>query len=107
MFAAADAIAKRHGLVIGTFGHAGDGDLHPTIVFDPRDAASDRAARTAFDELVHAAIALGGTITGEHGVGVLKQRFVGHALGETEQALTRRIKLAFDPNGILNPDKGY
>ncbi|MCX4243939.1 FAD-binding oxidoreductase [Paraliomyxa miuraensis] len=107
MFERAVAIGARHGLVIGTFGHAGDGNLHPTIVFDPRDEASTRAAHAAFDELVRAAVELGGTITGEHGVGTLKQRYVGWALGEAERALMQRIKRAFDPNGILNPGKGY
>lgn len=107
MLELAAATAERHGLVIGTFGHAGDGNLHPTIVFDSRDEASTLAAHAAFDELVRGAVALGGTITGEHGVGTLKQRHVGWALGEAEQALMRRIKHAFDPNGILNPGKAY
>jgi glycolate oxidase len=107
LFELAASTAARHRLVIGTFGHAGDGNLHPTLVFDGRDESSVRAATAAFDELVRGAIELGGTITGEHGVGTLKHRHIGWALGEAERALMRRVKLAFDPNGILNPDKGY
>ncbi|MFV8749073.1 FAD-binding oxidoreductase [Nannocystaceae bacterium ST9] len=107
MFELAAATAARHGLVIGTFGHAGDGNLHPTLVFDGRDPASVEAAHAAFDELLRGAVALGGTITGEHGVGTLKHRHVGLMIGEAERALMRRIKLAFDPEGILNPGKKF
>jgi D-lactate dehydrogenase (cytochrome)/glycolate oxidase len=96
------AIAERHQVVIGTFGHAGDGNLHPTIVFRPEDTA---AARAAFDEIVYAALDLGGTITGEHGVGSLKTPYLAAMLGKTEHALLARIKAAFDPAGILNPGK--
>jgi D-lactate dehydrogenase (cytochrome)/glycolate oxidase len=96
------AAADRHGLVIGTFGHAGDGNLHPTIVFD-RDG--EQAARAAFDDIVAAALRLGGTISGEHGVGSLKNAHLAGMLGEAERALTARIKAAFDPAGILNPGR--
>jgi glycolate oxidase len=96
---------ERHGLVIGTFGHAGDGNLHPTIVFDAANADSKKAAYAAFDEIVHDAMRLGGTITGEHGVGSLKRDYLGAMVGDAERALMQRIKLAFDPNGILNPGK--
>ena len=105
MVARIGAIAERHGLVIGTFGHAGDGNLHPTIVFDRTDARSASAAYAAFEEIVVEAVRLGGTITGEHGVGSLKQQYLGTMLGEAERALMARIKAAFDPNGILNPGK--
>ena len=107
MVAAAQEIAARHGLVIGTFGHAGDGNLHPTIVFDAADPRTRAAAQAAFDELLQAAVRLGGSISGEHGIGSLKARLLGQAVGEAEQALMRRIKAAFDPHGILNPGKGY
>lgn len=105
MVARIAAIGERHGLVIGTFGHAGDGNLHPTIVFDRMDPASTAAAYTAFEEIVTEAVRLGGTITGEHGVGSLKQKYLATMLGDTERALMARIKAAFDPNGILNPGK--
>jgi glycolate oxidase len=99
------AIAARHELVIGTFGHAGDGNLHPTIVFQGSDAVSRARAFTAFDEIVRAALALGGTITGEHGVGSLKRDYLTEMVGDAERALFRRIKACFDPQGILNPGK--
>lgn len=96
-------IADRHGLLIGTFGHAGDGNMHPTIVTEPGD---DRAsADRAFSDLVDAALDLGGTITGEHGVGVLKQRWLERELGPDVVDLQRRVKEAFDPEGILNPER--
>lgn len=104
MIARIDAIAVKSGLVIGTFGHAGDGNLHPTIVFERSDAKSTAAAYEAFDAIVRAAIDLGGTITGEHGVGSLKREYMSH-VGAGERALMERIKLAFDPKGILNPGK--
>ncbi len=100
-------IAARHDLVIGTFGHAGDGNLHPTIVFQSADARSREKAFAAFDEIVRAALALDGTITGEHGVGSLKRDYMTAMVGEAERALMRRIKGAFDPNGILNPGKAF
>ena len=98
-------IARRHGLTIGTFGHAGDGNLHPTIVLDPADAAAMERAHTAVDEIFAQAIAMDGSITGEHGVGMVKLRYLEGQLGAEHLALLRRIKAAFDPNGILNPGK--
>jgi glycolate oxidase len=98
-------IAQRHGLTIGTFGHAGDGNLHPTIVLDPADEAAVQRAHTAVDEIFAEAIAMDGTITGEHGVGLVKLRHLERQLGADHLALLRRIKAAFDPNGILNPGK--
>lgn len=99
------AIAARHQVTIGTFGHAGDGNLHPTIVFDRGDDAAATRAMAAFDELVHAALELGGTLSGEHGVGTLKLPYLSRQLGATERALQHRIKEAFDPHHILNPGK--
>ncbi|MEI9947821.1 MAG: FAD-linked oxidase C-terminal domain-containing protein [Pseudomonadota bacterium] len=94
--------AEQSGLTIATFGHAGDGNLHPTIVFQP---SQRDAALTAFDSIVRSAIELGGTISGEHGVGSLKRDYLGAMIGEAERALLARIKAAFDPRGILNPGK--
>ncbi|MGA2015184.1 MAG: FAD-linked oxidase C-terminal domain-containing protein [Solirubrobacteraceae bacterium] len=98
-------IAQRHQLKIGTFGHAGDGNLHPTAVLDPADEGAVRRAHAAFDEIFAQAIELGGTITGEHGVGIVKLAYLERQLGADQMALLRRIKAAFDPNGILNPGK--
>jgi glycolate oxidase len=105
MLAKIAEIGTARGLVIGTFGHAGDGNLHPTIVFDARDETSSANAYAAFDEIVRAAMGLGGSITGEHGVGTLKRDYLTAMVGEAERALMAKIKAAFDPRGILNPGK--
>ena len=83
--------------------HAGDGNTHPAIIYPPGDADAERRARLAFDDVMAAAIALGGTITGEHGVGRLKAGSLEAQLGPDVMALTRRVKDALDPQGILNP----
>lgn len=98
-------VAERHQLKIGTFGHAGDGNLHPTAVLDAADHGAVERARAAFDEIFTRAIELDGTITGEHGIGIAKLRYLERQLGADHVALLRRIKAAFDPNGILNPGK--
>jgi glycolate oxidase len=100
-----EEIARRHDVVCATFGHAGDGNLHPTIVFDADDVDARRRAEAAFDEVFGRAIALGGTITGEHGVGAAKLPWLAQRLGDDQLALLRRVKAAFDPAGILNPGK--
>jgi glycolate oxidase len=98
-------VAARHGLMIGTFGHAGDGNLHPTVVLDPADEDAVRSAFAAFDEIFAKAIELRGSITGEHGIGIVKLPHLERQLGAEHVALLRRIKAAFDPHGILNPGK--
>ena len=98
-------VALRHELKIGTFGHAGDGNLHPTVVLDPADSDAVRRAHEAFAEIFGRAIDMGGTITGEHGVGMVKLKYMERQHGAEYMALLRRIKAAFDPNGILNPGK--
>jgi glycolate dehydrogenase FAD-linked subunit len=105
MVAFIQEVARRHELKIGTFGHAGDGNLHPTVVLDPADHGAVRRAHAAFDEIFARAIELEGTITGEHGVGSVKLPYLERQLGSEHMALLRRIKAAFDPNGILNPGK--
>jgi glycolate oxidase len=97
--------ARRHQLKIGTFGHAGDGNLHPTAVLDAADEGAVQRARAAFDEIFARALELNGTITGEHGIGIPKLRYLERQLGADHMALLRRIKAAFDPNVILNPGK--
>ena len=100
-----DAIAHAHDVPVATFGHAGDGNLHPTIVVDQHDDAAIKRAHEAFGEMFQAAIEMDGTITGEHGVGAAKLPYLTDRLGADQMALLRRIKAAFDPAGILNPGK--
>ncbi|HBT82715.1 MAG TPA: glycolate oxidase subunit GlcD [Desulfuromonas sp.] len=97
--------ARKHDVVIGTFGHAGDGNLHPTCLTDERDQDEIARAHAAFAEIFDAAIAMGGTITGEHGVGVAKKKYLPKLVGESGLRVMRGIKGAFDPKGILNPGK--
>jgi glycolate oxidase len=109
MFEAVDAIARRHGLPIPTIAHAGDGNLHPNIVIPASvphaPGEIPDVVWAAGEELFRTAIALGGTLTGEHGVGVLKRRWIAEELGDDVMALSRRVKAAFDPLGLLNPGK--
>jgi glycolate oxidase len=79
--------------------------MHPTVVFDRGDAAAAERAQTAFDAIMRLALELGGTITGEHGVGLLKRDWLRTELGETSYGLQQQIKSVFDPLGILNPGK--
>jgi glycolate oxidase len=97
------AISQAHDIEIPTVAHAGDGNTHPLIVYDATDADATSRAHAAFGEVMAAAIALGGTITGEHGVGRAKAAALPEQLGPDVMALTRRIKDALDPDGILNP----
>lgn len=97
--------ALKYGLTIGTFGHAGDGNLHPTCLTDERDKVEIARAHQAFAEIFDAAIAMGGTITGEHGVGLAKKKFLPRLVGEAGLKVMRGIKGAFDPKGLLNPGK--
>lgn len=96
-------IAIRNNVEIPTVAHAGDGNTHPIVVYDAADPESVARAGTAFGEIMALAIALGGTITGEHGVGRLKRAYLPDQLGPDVMALTQRIKAALDPLGILNP----
>jgi len=106
MVARIDAIAARHQVTIATFGHAGDGNLHPTCVLgSAADTEGIGRAERAFAEIFRTAIELGGTITGEHGVGAAKLPYLEQRLGSDQMNLLRRIKTAFDPAGILNPGK--
>ncbi len=100
---AVEAVAARTGLVIGTFGHAGDGNLHPSIVFDRADEAQRAAAQEAFDGVVVAALSLGGTVTGEHGVGRLKVGWLARELDDVALQVSRDVKAALDPRGLMNP----
>ncbi|MGI5192966.1 FAD-binding oxidoreductase [Streptomyces sp. CA-288835] len=99
------AIAERHDVRIFTFAHAADGNLHPILVLDPASPDISNAAWQAAGDIFTAALRLGGTLTGEHGVGTLKRRWLADELGPAQHALQQRIKAAFDPHHILNPGK--
>ena len=105
MVAEIQRIATAHEVTIGTFGHMGDGNLHPTFLTDERDAAAMERVEAAMKEVFQAAVAMGGTITGEHGVGLAKKPFLPDAVGAAPLEAMRRLKAAFDPAGILNPGK--
>ena len=98
-------IAARHHLLIPVFGHVGDGNLHPNILCDRRDPEEMQRVRLAAAEIFEAAIVLGGTLSGEHGIGLLKKEFLERDLGAAQVAAMRRIKAALDPQMILNPGK--
>jgi glycolate oxidase len=99
------AVAKKHGLRVGTFGHMGDGNLHPTFLTDERDADEMARVHEALEEIVTKILALGGTITGEHGVGLAKKAWLRRQVGENSHDLMREIKRAWDPRNLLNPGK--
>ena len=107
MVVAINEIAEKYGLHIGTFGHAGDGNLHPTCLADIRDQDEMERVEKAFAEIFQKAIELGGTITGEHGVGRAKAPYLEWKLGETGIGVMNAIKNALDPNHILNPGKVF
>jgi glycolate oxidase len=103
MVARSREIGRRHGLLVATYGHAGDGNLHCNVLYDgePERAAADAAV----GDILRAAVDLGGTITGEHGVGLAKRDYLAYEQGEAVMGLERRLKALFDPLGILNPGK--
>ena len=98
-----EKIADARQVTVAVIAHAGDGNTHPLIVFDPEDRDMEERAHQAFGEIMTLAISLGGTITGEHGVGRLKKAWLPDQVGDDVMELTRRIKNALDPAGILNP----
>ena len=100
-----EALSTKYDLTIGIFGHAGDGNMHPTIVHDHGDIQAQERAIAAFGEIVEIAQSLGGTASGEHGIGSIKQGFAANELSPAVIELQRAIKKAFDPKGILNPGK--
>jgi glycolate oxidase len=105
MVRAISRIAQKYELQICTFGHAGDGNLHPTCVTDVRNTEEMHRVEQAFEEIFATAVDMGGTITGEHGVGMMKAPYLAWKLGEEGVQAMRNIKLAFDPHNIMNPGK--
>ncbi len=102
-----EAIALKYKLRIGTFGHMGDGNLHPTFLTDERNTEEMHRVELAFHEIFDEAIRLGGTITGEHGVGVAKKSFLPKFMGDAQMRVMRELRKALDPHGILNPGKMF
>ncbi len=102
-----DSVARKHKLRIGTFGHMGDGNLHPTFLTDERNKEEMHRVHEAFKEIFDEAIRLGGTITGEHGVGLAKKDFLPKFAGDAQMRVMRELRRALDPNGILNPGKMF
>ncbi len=102
-----EVIAKKYNLRVGTFGHMGDGNLHPTFLTDERNHAEMHRVHEAFKEIFDEAIRLGGTITGEHGVGLAKKDFLPKFIGPASLRVHRELRKALDPHGILNPGKMF
>jgi glycolate oxidase len=102
-----EAVAASAGVLVAVVGHAGDGNFHPSVVFDDSDPAQVSAAKQAFDDIMLVGLDLGGTITGEHGVGTLKKDLLRREAGDLSLRVHRDIKRALDPQGILNPGKVF
>lgn len=105
MVSAIQSVAVRHNVTIGTFGHMGDGNLHPTFLTDEKNEEEMVRVEAGMKEVFQAAVDMGGTITGEHGVGLAKKPFLADAIGPVAMQVMRRLKKDFDPAGILNPGK--
>ncbi len=99
------ALKSESGLFVASFGHAGDGNIHVSVMLDKKNRAELRKAEAVIDELFDYTLELGGTISGEHGIGVTKSPYISKEIGEVELNLMRKIKAVFDPRGILNPGK--
>ncbi|MEG2005393.1 MAG: FAD-linked oxidase C-terminal domain-containing protein, partial [Bilophila sp.] len=100
-----DLIAARHKLTIATFGHAGDGNLHPSILCDKRDKEEFARVELAVDDIFQTALALGGTLSGEHGIGTAKKKWLEQETSHGSIMFSKRLRNAFDPKGLFNPSK--
>lgn len=105
MLEAIQKIVKEENVLLGNFGHAGDGNLHPTCLTDERDKEALHRAEKTFERIFNQAIKLGGTITGEHGTGLSKRQFLELQVGSAGLDLMKKVKSVWDPNNILNPGK--
>jgi glycolate oxidase len=101
------AVADRHSVLIPVSGHGGDGNLHPSIVYPRDDPGAAARAWAAFDDVIRLGLSVGGTITGEHGIGSVKVPWLALELGDAEVTRQRRLKAVFDPLGIMNPGKVF
>jgi glycolate oxidase len=102
-----EGVAQKYKLRIGTFGHMGDGNLHPTFLTDERNKEEMHRVEEAFKEIFAEAVRLGGTITGEHGIGLAKKSFLPQFAGAAQMRVMRELRRVLDPNGILNPGKMF
>jgi glycolate oxidase len=100
-----EAISKKHNLIIVNFGHAGDGNIHVNVLIDRRKPGEEERAHLAVKEIFEATLGLGGTLSGEHGIGITKAPYLAMELGDMGLKVMKRIKQSFDPNNILNPGK--
>ena len=107
MIRVVELVAKKYKLRVGTFGHMGDGNLHPTFLTDERNHEEMHRVEEAFKEIFAEAIRLGGTITGEHGIGLAKKSFLPKFAGDASMRVMRELRKALDPRGILNPGKMF
>ena len=105
MLVACEEIGKKYKLTLGTFGHAGDGNLHPTILCDKHNADEMARMHKAVEEIFDTALSFGGTLSGEHGIGIAKMKYLGNEIGESGLELMRSVKEALDPGYLLNPGK--
>ncbi len=104
-FTLIEQLTEKYQLTVGTFGHAGDGNLHPTVLCDERNEDEMKRAHAFYDELYEQVLAWGGTVSGEHGIGIAKKGYLAKQIGPGGVAVMRRVKSAFDPQGIMNPGK--
>jgi D-lactate dehydrogenase len=100
-----DDLGKQHDITIVNFGHAGNGNIHVNLLVDPDDREQMARSKSCLDDIFSLVIALGGTLSGEHGIGLVKRKFVSREIDTTSLRLMKQIKAVFDPQNILNPDK--
>ncbi len=105
LVAVIEKLGAQYNLQVGLFGHAGDGNMHPTVLTDERDKEEIERVERFFDEVYEATIEMGGTITGEHGVGLAKRKYLPRMVNEQALKTMQAVKKALDPNGVLNPGK--
>ncbi|HOQ11945.1 MAG TPA: FAD-linked oxidase C-terminal domain-containing protein [Spirochaetota bacterium] len=105
MLVAVENIAKKYNVTIGTFGHAGDGNLHPTILYNKYDKEETERVHKAVDEIFESALKFHGTLSGEHGIGIAKMKYLKDEIGESGIKLMQSIKQAIDPENLFNPGK--